>query len=113
MRIFDIAIICFTMFCTLYGCKENPNPSPSKISEITQNKKCSVPVNCPNDCTDDVDEYVPGQLVIANPEGSEPLSLETIGHVVASQIYIYADSCLLYTSPSPRDRTRSRMPSSA
>ena len=24
-----------------------------------------------------------------------------------------ADFCLLYTSPSPRDRTRSRMPSSA
>ena len=24
-----------------------------------------------------------------------------------------AQSCLLYTSPSPRDRTRSRMPSSA
>ena len=27
--------------------------------------------------------------------------------------YIYSYSCLLYTSPSPRDRTRSRMPSSA
>ena len=26
---------------------------------------------------------------------------------------ILADACLLYTSPSPRDRTRSRMPSSA
>ena len=26
--------------------------------------------------------------------------------------YVY-DACLLYTSPSPRDRTRSRMPSSA
>ena len=25
----------------------------------------------------------------------------------------YGISCLLYTSPSPRDRTRSRMPSSA
>ena len=25
----------------------------------------------------------------------------------------YCDTCLLYTSPSPRDRTRSRMPSSA
>ena len=25
----------------------------------------------------------------------------------------YLDACLLYTSPSPRDRTRSRMPSSA
>ena len=26
---------------------------------------------------------------------------------------ILVDTCLLYTSPSPRDRTRSRMPSSA
>ena len=26
---------------------------------------------------------------------------------------VYAVTCLLYTSPSPRDRTRSRMPSSA
>ena len=26
---------------------------------------------------------------------------------------IFANICLLYTSPSPRDRTRSRMPSSA
>mgnify|MGYP000781169220 CR=1 FL=1 len=25
----------------------------------------------------------------------------------------YTGTCLLYTSPSPRDRTRSRMPSSA
>ena len=27
--------------------------------------------------------------------------------------YAGLDTCLLYTSPSPRDRTRSRMPSSA
>ena len=27
--------------------------------------------------------------------------------------FTVADGCLLYTSPSPRDRTRSRMPSSA
>ena len=26
---------------------------------------------------------------------------------------VYSEDCLLYTSPSPRDRTRSRMPSSA
>ena len=31
------------------------------------------------------------------------------GHPAVSKIQI----CLLYTSPSPRDRTRSRMPSSA
>ena len=28
-------------------------------------------------------------------------------------LYVRAKICLLYTSPSPRDRTRSRMPSSA
>ena len=31
----------------------------------------------------------------------------------ASPFSIESDDCLLYTSPSPRDRTRSRMPSSA
>ena len=34
-----------------------------------------------------------------------------IGAPVSAGMYIY--TCLLYTSPSPRDRTRSRMPSSA
>ena len=29
------------------------------------------------------------------------------------QVWAQLKSCLLYTSPSPRDRTRSRMPSSA
>ena len=33
------------------------------------------------------------------------------GHIVGLGIRVM--SCLLYTSPSPRDRTRSRMPSSA
>ena len=28
-------------------------------------------------------------------------------------LYSHLSGCLLYTSPSPRDRTRSRMPSSA
>ena len=34
------------------------------------------------------------------------------GHL-ADHIFTLARTCLLYTSPSPRDRTRSRMPSSA
>ena len=33
------------------------------------------------------------------------------GHVVLYRACLH--DCLLYTSPSPRDRTRSRMPSSA
>ena len=38
------------------------------------------------------------------------------GEVLIENQYLSFDptqSCLLYTSPSPRDRTRSRMPSSA
>ena len=42
-------------------------------------------------------------------------NLSTLGltpHVIIGDLDSI-DSCLLYTSPSPRDRTRSRMPSSA
>ena len=34
----------------------------------------------------------------------KPISRDFMAHII---------DCLLYTSPSPRDRTRSRMPSSA
>ena len=60
-------------------------------------------------------------------EGAEPVTLKAgqslfipsgvvhsaknIGSGKASELATYV--CLLYTSPSPRDRTRSRMPSSA
>ena len=42
----------------------------------------------------------------------------TWGEVLYQTIHVYdanpdINNCLLYTSPSPRDRTRSRMPSSA
>ena len=36
-----------------------------------------------------------------------------LGYVAFFAIGAYMYGCLLYTSPSPRDRTRSRMPSSA
>ena len=32
---------------------------------------------------------------------------------LSERLQAQLDTCLLYTSPSPRDRTRSRMPSSA
>ena len=48
------------------------------------------------------------------------LCTECVGHfdkpqcqTVCPVACIPLDPCLLYTSPSPRDRTRSRMPSSA
>ena len=40
-------------------------------------------------------------------------SLSGVGKVRAQSLMERLNICLLYTSPSPRDRTRSRMPSSA
>ena len=43
--------------------------------------------------------------------GELGIPFHAVAPFVALLIGVY--SCLLYTSPSPRDRTRSRMPSSA
>jgi len=40
------------------------------------------------------------------PDGS-------VFRITSNSVLTLLDGCLLYTSPSPRDRTRSRMPSSA
>ena len=60
----------------------------------------------------------------ANPALSAPLFVLVFCLVMAVGIpggwflltsagFLFGTFCLLYTSPSPRDRTRSRMPSSA
>ena len=47
---------------------------------------------------------------------THPQTLEDEGPHILSKgdgIYVYDETCLLYTSPSPRDAIPSRMPSSA
>ena len=53
---------------------------------------------------DDINRLQRGQYVLVG-NGNTPY----LGRIVSGPFY----TCLLYTSPSPRDRTRSRMPSSA
>ena len=48
-----------------------------------------------------------GTTKITVGENGGCITLDTNDHILLGNI------CLLYTSPSPRDRTRSRMPSSA
>ena len=48
-------------------------------------------------------------LVTNNTSNTPTLSLDVLDSSASAEFTI----CLLYTSPSPRDRTRSRMPSSA
>ena len=54
-------------------------------------------------------------LVHGHGLGGDTEELTTFGILcsLASAIFYALHTCLLYTSPSPRDRTRSRMPSSA
>ena len=47
-------------------------------------------------------------------ESMQSLGMDNFRVAYTRFLAFYSDSpCLLYTSPSPRDRTRSRMPSSA
>ena len=50
--------------------------------------------------------------VVGNGGMAGTISYGAMGNAL-SRGYATASTCLLYTSPSPRDRTRSRMPSSA
>ena len=56
------------------------------------------------------------KLIQKNVDAMNDMALEIyrLGHLpVLGEWFALPLICLLYTSPSPRDRTRSRMPSSA
>ena len=54
-----------------------------------------------------------GTIVVQNADATGTIILTQIKTVSGNAVNTSTYSCLLYTSPSPRDRTRSRMPSSA
>ena len=55
------------------------------------------------------------RMWVLNRQGKVPFHISAMGHEACQVGMAFAmrPGCLLYTSPSPRDRTRSRMPSSA
>ena len=61
-----------------------------------------------NEIQNDLNRRRPGQSKITTPR-NESDEVEILSGLLGNQTL----GCLLYTSPSPRDRTRSRMPSSA
>ena len=59
----------------------------------------------------DLDQTTPGIYVVTYTVQGVSFTQDVTVNAVDNATFSY--SCLLYTSPSPRDRTRSRMPSSA
>ena len=53
------------------------------------------------------------QQIIDNYQNTENINSFEIINMKENRGHARCIACLLYTSPSPRDRTRSRMPSSA
>ena len=58
-----------------------------------------------------VDPVEKNDFEVINPCNEDPCAIISLGSKKDTDNAVKA--CLLYTSPSPRDRTRSRMPSSA
>ena len=54
------------------------------------------------------DKYKPNQFVVHPHHGAAKVIRK-----VNKNVEVFVEGCLLYTSPSPRDRQKSRMPSSA
>ena len=65
-------------------------------------------------------EFLKGEIVLFEGQSYVSKVVDSISHevskvpLVSAPFFVYSsNSCLLYTSPSPRDRQKSRMPSSA
>ena len=88
-----------------------------------------APLGLPNTVTDGIISTLDRTIAVASSEapqsqgessgsssGAEQYRFQLPGTPQGTQGEVYINvlqTCLLYTSPSPRDRTRSRMPSSA
>ena len=67
-----------------------------------------------DDLNDAIDEAHDAHQNLIEEFGEEIIKMDESKLIKSLQKdYVNFYSCLLYTSPSPRDRTRSRMPSSA
>ena len=89
---------------------------PRSISEIPKKYDFIIASQCfklRSPLIQTVNNVIKPLLSLLNFKGKMFLIYSSGKDFTGSFLKYYYPSCLLYTSPSPRDRTRSRMPSSA
>ena len=97
---------------SLYNDRVNALKSPTPIIDVPQSLSITSAEQILNqgfDSVGDIVLYTPG-VTQSQGEGHRDA---VVFRGVRSTADFFIDGCLLYTSQSPRDRTRSRMPSSA
>ena len=77
-----------------------------KIGSVLKNLQISEVLELNDEITAQEGQLIAVKVISVNPNYNK---LE----LISGRITELTEGCLLYTSPSPRDRTRSRMPSSA
>ena len=98
-----ISIICITLLVALYSCDERDDlrSDIDNLKERVANLEASI-----EQMNSDISNYqqmVEGKILVVgySKDEQDNYTIEL------------SNGCLLYTSPSPRDATLSRMPSSA
>src|SRR5678809_739003 len=101
-----LALVLIAGLATLPGCRKQPEGA-LKVIVIGDVPKLRDPAAGPLSPSD--------QVLLANV-AQGLVRFDASGNIVsglAERWTVTDDGCLLYTSPSPRDRQKSRMPSSA
>ena len=80
---------------------------------MTEKKERICPVEQANSLDSNLRRWLQNPNKILSPYAKEGMKVLDVGCGPGFFSIELAKICLLYTSPSPRDRTRSRMPSSA
>ena len=77
-------------------------------------EECILPANTKKTFASFLKKGEVPNLLLAGPAGCGKTTVaKALCHELGADFYVINGSCLLYTSPSPRDCDRSRMPSSA
>ena len=132
IRILPFSLILTLLMMTASSCGSNSRPEVSEETEISEDT-LSVSEGAQDSPEDEIAEDSPAVQSTVNknkaPDGPAPdysalpgpvgfvsdenLIMREKPSAKSNKIATLKMNCLLYTSPSPRDRTRSRMPSSA